>query len=62
MGRNPGRYWPLVVNSSKRRVMGLVIPFYIPDDFKPRVKVKWVAQREGGKVIEFRPAEAKKSA
>ena len=42
--------------------MGQVIPFYIPDGFRSIVKVKWVAQREAGKVIEFRRAEAKKSA
>jgi hypothetical protein len=40
--------------------MGRVIPFHIPDGFKPRVKE--VAQHEAGKVIEFRPAEAKKPA
>ncbi len=39
--------------------MGRVIAFHIPDGFKPRVKVKEVAQREAGKVIEFRPAEAR---
>ncbi len=42
--------------------MGRVIAFHIPDGFKPRVKVKEVAQREAGKVIEFRPTEAKKPA
>ncbi len=47
---------------SKRGVMGRVIPFHISDGFKPRAKVKEVTQREAGKVIEFRPAEAKKLA
>jgi len=42
--------------------MGRVIPFCIPDGFKPSVKVKWAAQREAGKVIEFRPAQVKKPA
>lgn len=42
--------------------MGRVIPFYIPDGFRTRVKVKWVAQREGSKVIEFRCTKVKKPA
>jgi hypothetical protein len=42
--------------------MSRVVPFYIPDGFKPKVKVKWVAQRDAVKVIEFRPVEAKKPA
>ncbi len=42
--------------------MGRVIPFYIPDGFKPRARGKEGAQREASKVIEFRPAEAKKPA
>jgi hypothetical protein len=42
--------------------MGRVIPFYIPDGFNPRVKVKEAAQREAGRVIEFRHAETKKPA
>ena len=59
----PNWCWPLVVAALiKRRVMGRVIPFHIPDGFKPRMKVKEVAQREAGKVIEFRPAEAKRPA
>ncbi len=42
--------------------MSRVIPFYVPGGFKPRAKVKWVAQGEPGKLIEFRPAKAKKTA
>lgn len=40
--------------------MSRVIPFHIPDGFKPRAKE--VARRETGKVIEFRAAEARKPA
>jgi hypothetical protein len=42
--------------------MSRVISFYIPDPFKPGVKVKSVVPSETGKVIEFRPAKAKKTA
>ena len=39
--------------------MAQVIPFYVPDRF--RRKVRWVPAEQRGKVIEF-PAEIKKSA
>jgi hypothetical protein len=38
--------------------MGRVVPFYIPDSFKPRVRTKSETQREPARVIEFRPAKA----
>ena len=43
----------------RRMVMAQVIEFYIPTQFKP--KVKWVPAELRGKVIAF-PAEMKKSA
>jgi len=42
--------------------MGRVVPFYIPDSFKPRVRTKSETQREPARVIEFRPAKVKKPA
>ena len=42
--------------------MSRVIPFYIPERFKPEVKVKSVAPGEAGKLIEFRSTNAKKTA
>jgi len=40
--------------------MARVIAFYIPKDFRP--KVKWVPPTERGKVIEFPAGPARKSA
>ena len=40
--------------------MAKVIPFYIPEKFKP--SVKWSVQAETGKVLEFRAEVMKKSA
>lgn len=42
--------------------MSRVIPFYVPDRFKPGVKVRSVAPGEAGKIIEFRSTNAKKTA
>jgi hypothetical protein len=39
--------------------MAKIIEFYIPNNFRKRVK--WVAPEQRGKIIEF-PAELKKSA
>jgi hypothetical protein len=33
--------------------MGRLIEFYVPDNFKP--KIKWVQQNEVARVIEFAP-------
>jgi hypothetical protein len=40
--------------------MARIITFYIPQTFHP--KVKWVPPVDRGKVIEFYPAPAKKTA
>jgi hypothetical protein len=42
--------------------MGRVIPFYVPEAFRPKGKVERQPEREPGKVIPFRPAAAKKPA
>jgi hypothetical protein len=40
--------------------MARVITFYIPENFRP--KVRWVASVKRGKVIEFQPVPSKKTA
>jgi hypothetical protein len=42
--------------------MSRVIPFYVPDALKAKTTAKEVGKREPAKVIQFRPAEAKKPA
>jgi hypothetical protein len=41
--------------------MSRLIPFYVPDAFRQKVKVERAAN-ESAKVIEFRPPQAKKPA
>lgn len=41
-------------------VMGRLIPFYVPDSFRLKVKVRRAS--EPAKVIKFRPVEARKPA
>jgi hypothetical protein len=40
--------------------MARVITFYIPDNFRP--KVKWIPPSRRGKVIEFQPVPTGKTA
>ena len=40
--------------------MGRLIPFYIPEGFKPQRK--WLPASALGRVLQFRPAEVKQSA
>jgi len=40
--------------------MGRLIPFYIPEGFKPQRK--WLPASALGRILQFRPAEVKQSA
>lgn len=60
--RKPDCDWIRVRLWHKAEVMSRVIPFYVPDTFKPKTTPKGVGKREPAKVIQFRPAEAKKPA
>lgn len=44
-----------------RRIMKRVIPFYVPNNFKPKATIDAIPRRSA-KVIEFRPSEVKKPA
>jgi len=52
--------WRELNKRIRRIVVAKVIPFYIPEKFKP--SVKWSVQAETGKVLEFRAEVMKKSA
>ena len=45
-----------------KEVMSQVIPFYVPDAFRTKMRDKWVAVQKPAKVIQFRVAEVKKPA
>jgi hypothetical protein len=57
----PDWYWQPIEPSAKQHGMGRLIPFYVPDAFKQKVKLER-GSSEPAKVIQFRPAEAKKPA
>ena len=50
----------LALTAIERRVMGRLIPFYIPEGFKPQRK--WLPASALGRILQFRPAEVKQSA
>jgi hypothetical protein len=49
------------VLGSRRVTMARLIPFYVPQNFKPP-KQCWLPQEQRGKIIEFQSAVIKKSA